>query len=283
VHSLKNAKLTDFVTRIGHLGILRGILSEIGVKDDVQSKCMQLIDKGELEELYQMIQTQDVNEDGIGKIRSLLELEKTQTIPTEIDEILRGNETSQDALKNLRDILRMLKALGVSDFVIDLGIARGLDYYTGMVFEIDVPILGAEKQVCGGGAYSLAELFGAKPTVSTGFAIGFDRVMIALERQNAEPEVPRLMVYMIPLGDEAKEQSVSIAAKLRENSISCDIALLNRKISKHMKHANTQNAKYAIIIGEDEIASEEASVKDMESGEQKKVRFDELIQFFKSQ
>jgi histidyl-tRNA synthetase len=177
----------------------------------------------------------------------------------------------------------MLKALGVSDFVIDLGIARGLDYYTGMVFEIDVPILGAEKQVCGGGAYSLAELFGAKPTVSTGFAIGFDRVMIALERQNAEPEVPRLMVYMIPLGDEAKEQSVSIAAKLRENSISCDIALLNRKISKHMKHANTQNAKYAIIIGEDEIASEEASVKDMESGEQKKVRFDELIQFFKSQ
>ncbi len=163
----------------------------------------------------------------------------------------------------------------------DLGIARGLDYYTGMVFEIDVPYLGAEKQVCGGGAYELAELFEIEPINSTGFAVGFDRVMMALEKKGEDIPQPRIMAYVIPLDKEAKDQGQKITTTLRKNGLSCDMALIERNLSKHMKYANAINAKYVIIIGEDELVKKEATVKNMESGEQIKVPFEEIVKNIK--
>ncbi len=200
----------------------------------------------------------------------------------ETKKIISGNRKALRAIDNLEKILNILRSLGVEDYTVDLGIARGLDYYTGMVFEIDVLTLGAEKQVCGGGAYELAELFGAEPTNSTGFAIGFDRVMMALERKKAKIPVKSIIAYVIPMDEKAKDQALRIATALRKSGLSCDMALMDRSISKHMKYANTIKTKYAIIIGEDEILSKEASVKDMESGEQVKVDFDKLVDYFKN-
>ena len=281
VSSLENAGLKGFVTRIGHLGVLRAMLWEIGVEGDMRSKCMQLIDKKELNELFTILEKQSPHNLGIDRIRALLELEKSRSIISSAYRILSGNRKAQRALEDLEKILKILKPLGVKDYVIDLGIARGLDYYTGMVFEIDYPKLGAEKQVCGGGAYTLAELFGSEPTTSTGFAIGFDRVMMALKKQETKIPIQGLTAYVIPLGEEAKEQAFDTAKSLRKNGISCDIALMQRSISKHMKYANAQNARFTIVIGEDELASFKASVKDMESGEQKKVDFKEIARHIK--
>lgn len=277
VGCIRNTGLDDFITRIGHLGVLRALLSEMGIGGEDQSKCMQLIDKGELDEFYGILETHASTNEGIEHIKALLRLEKSSKIPNETKDILGGNEKALKALENLENILKTLKALGVEDYIIDLGIARGLDYYTGMVFEIDVPSLGAEKQVCGGGAYTLAELFGAEPTISTGFAIGFDRVMMALERKSAEIPVQRVTAYVIPLDEEAKDEALRIATMLRKSGLSSDIALMDRSLSRHMKYANTINARYTIIIGEDEITSKEATVKDMESGEQKKIRFENIV------
>ncbi|UCG68630.1 MAG: histidine--tRNA ligase family protein, partial [Thermoplasmata archaeon] len=281
VSSLENAGLKGFVTRIGHLGVLRAMLWEIGIEGDVQSKSMQLIDKKELDELFKILENQSPNNLGNERIKALLELEKSKTILTEARRILSGNRKAQRALEDLEKILKILKSLGVEDYLIDLGIARGLDYYTGVVFEIDYPKLGAEKQVCGGGAYTLAELFGSEPTNSTGFAIGFDRVMMALKKQGTKIPIQGVTVYVIPLGEEAKEQAYDIAKTLRNSGISCDIALMQRSISKHMKYANTQNVRFTIVIGEDELASSKASVKDMESGAQKKVDFKEITRYIK--
>lgn len=278
VYSLENAGLKKFVVRIGHLDVIRALLWEIGVEADDQSKCMQLIDKGETEELFNILQAKSPSNLGIDRIRNLLELEKSKTVYKSAKKIIAGNRKAMKAIENLEKILKIMEDLGVENYVVDLGIARGLDYYTGMVFEIDVPTLGAEKQVCGGGAYKLAELFGAEPTNSTGFAIGFDRVMMALEKQDTEIPIQGVSVYIIPLGDEAKEQVMKIATILRKTGISCDVALLDRNISKHMKYANKINAKYTIIIGENEISSGQASVKNMKSGEQLNVPFDKIVE-----
>jgi histidyl-tRNA synthetase len=278
VSSLENAGLKKFVVRIGHLGVIRGLLWEIGVEGEDQSKCMQLIDKGETEELFNILKAKSPSNLGIDRIRDILDLENSKTVHQMAKKIIAGNRKAMKAIDNLEKILKTLEALGVKDYVIDLGIARGLDYYTGMVFEIDVPTLGAEKQVCGGGAYKLAELFGAEPTNSTGYAIGFDRVILALESREVEIPIQGITVYMIPLGDEAKEQVMKMATTLRKNGISCNAALLDRNISKHMKYANNINAKFTIIIGENEISSGSASVKNMQSGKQLNVPFDKIVE-----
>ncbi|UCE37595.1 MAG: histidine--tRNA ligase [Thermoplasmata archaeon] len=280
--SLENAGLKGFVTRIGHLGVLRAMLWEIGVDGEKQSKCMQLIDKGEHDELFTLLSEQSPGNLGIDRIRSLLDLEKSPSVLEKAKKILRGNRKALKAIEDLEKILIDLEALGVKNYTIDLGIARGLDYYTGMVFEIDYPKLGAEKQVCGGGAYTLAELFGSEPTTSTGFAIGFDRVMMALERQETDIPIQGVTAYVIPLGSEAKNQAFKIAATLRKSGISASIALLDRNISKHMKYANAIGAKQVIIIGEDELATKQATIKDMKSGEQKKVAFEKIAEHIKT-
>jgi histidyl-tRNA synthetase len=282
VSSLENAGLKGFVIRIGHLGVLRAMLWEIGVQGEKQSKCMQLIDKKELDELYRLLSEQSPGNLGIERIKTLLELDKSPSVLEKAKTILRGNRKAIRAIEDLNSILTMISALGVEDYTIDLGIARGLDYYTGMVFEIDVPTLGAEKQVCGGGAYTLAELFGSEPTTSTGFAIGFDRVLMALARQETEIPIQRICAYVIPLGSGARNQAFKMAADLRKSGISCSFALLDRNISKHMKYANAIKARYVIIIGEDEMATKQATIKDMESGEQKKVAFEMVAEHIKT-
>jgi histidyl-tRNA synthetase len=281
VSSLENAGLKGFVTRIGHLGVLRAMLWEIGVEGEERSKCMQLIDKGELDELFSILEKQSPSNLGIDRISSLLNLEQSSSVITKARKILSGNRKALKAMEDLEKVLDTLKALGVENYTVDLGIARGLDYYTGMVFEIDYPKLGAEKQVCGGGAYTLAELFDSEPITSTGFAIGFDRVIMALDKQETEIPIQGMTAYVIPLGDKAKKHGYNIANDLRKSGISCDIALMERSISKHMKYANSQNAQFTIIIGENELASSEATVKDMKSGEQKKVNFKEIVNHIK--
>ncbi len=281
IDSLKNAGVKGFVTRIGHLGVIRALLWEMKIEGEKQSECMQLIDKDELDELYKILQKLAPSNLGIDRIKELLKLRKSPNILEKAKKITSGNRRASKAIKNLEKILETLKALGVEDYIVDLGIARGLDYYTGMVFEIDVPYLGAEKQVCGGGAYELAELFEIEPINSTGFAVGFDRVMMALEKKGEDIPQPRIMAYVIPLDKEAKDQGQKITTTLRKNGLSCDMALIERNLSKHMKYANAINAKYVIIIGEDELVKKEATVKNMESGEQIKVPFEEIVKNIK--
>ena len=275
VTSLRNAGLEEFTTRIGHLGILRGFLEAMGISGERQTQCMHFIDKGELDALFDLLEGESGGE--TGKIKALIEMEKSSEVDELIENLVKGNERAENALEELKTTLGFIRALGADNYIIDLGIARGLDYYTGMVFEIDVPSLGAEKQVCGGGTYELAELFGAEKINSTGFAIGFDRVMMGLKNKGQEIPVEGITAYVIPLGEEARTAALELAATLRKNGISCDTALGERSIAKHMKFANSISARFTIIIGEDELKSGTASVKNMESGEQVAIPVDSVV------
>lgn len=281
VSSLRNAGLTEFTTRIGHLGILRGLLEAMGISGEKQSQCMHFIDKGELDALFDLLEGEGSPGGEAGKIKALIEMEKSSELGEEVQNLVKGYEKVENALEELKTSLGLIMSLGVDSYIIDLGIARGLDYYTGMVFEIDVPSLGAEKQVCGGGAYELAELFGTAKINSTGFAIGFDRVMMALENKDQKIPVEGITAYIIPLGGEARTAALELAAELRKNNISCDTALGERSVAKHMKFANSISAQFTIIIGEDELKAMTASIKNMESGEQVTVPYDSVVEHIK--
>ena len=165
---------------------------------------------------------------------------------------------------------------GIDDAQVDLGIVRGLDYYSGMVFEIDAPRLGAEKQILGGGSYTLSELFGGEPVFSTGFAIGIDRVVLASEAEREIQVEPPLDAYVIPAKDDMRKYAFGIVARLRSQGLRADVDLMRRTLSKNLKYASSVGARYAIIVGKEEMAKRSVTLRDMKSGAQQVVLADEI-------
>jgi histidyl-tRNA synthetase len=173
-----------------------------------------------------------------------------------------------------------MHAMGVDNFDIDLGVVRGLDYYTGMVFEAEAPALGAEKQICGGGSYTLSELFGGEKVFSTGFAIGFDRILLAMEKEGNVYEPKGLSAYVVPVSDDVRLRSAEIVAMLRSNGISADIDIMGRKMAKAMKYASSVRARYVVIVGAKELEDDSVTLRDMSTGDQKLVKISDLCSLF---
>ncbi|MCA1813713.1 MAG: hypothetical protein LC624_07155 [Halobacteriales archaeon] len=146
-----------------------------------------------------------------------------------------------------------------------------------MVWEFHSPDLGAESQVCGGGVYSLAEVFGGEPVGTVGFAIGFDRVCLALERAGlAAPVAPHLQAFIAPIGEPARVRAFALARELREAGLRIDVDLMRRGPSKCLDYANSVGARRVVLLGSKELERGVATVKDMQSGEQREVPLGEL-------
>jgi histidyl-tRNA synthetase len=149
-----------------------------------------------------------------------------------------------------------------------------------MVFEIDSPGLGAEKQICGGGSYSLSEIFGGEKVFSTGFAIGFDRTLLALENEGFKAPRKTVEAYVIPVSEATRETAFGIVARLRARGIAADVDLMRRNLAKNLRYANSIKARKAVIVGEKELETQSVVVRDMETGEQRAVKIDDLAEFF---
>jgi histidyl-tRNA synthetase len=159
------------------------------------------------------------------------------------------------------------------DFVIDSSIVRGLDYYTKTAFEIISKEIGAQGTVCGGGRYDgLIEEVGGPPTPGIGFGMGIERLLLSLENQNIPIENPKNFdLYIATLGKEADEKAFQIIYKLRKMDIKAEKNYMDRSLKAQLKYANKINAKYVLILGEEEIINDTAILKDMITGEQKNV------------
>ena len=162
-----------------------------------------------------------------------------------------------------------LTAAGI-EYILDPGLVRGLDYYTKTAFEIKYLLLGAQSAVCGGGRYDgLVEECGGNPTPGIGFAMGIERILLALQKQNllSIPE-EHIDVYIVATNHISAAKALRLAYKLRENGMSCDIDFAARSIKAQMKSANKMNAQHVVIIAEQEIQDNTYSYKNMLTGEQ---------------
>jgi histidyl-tRNA synthetase len=264
--------LGNFSIRVGHIGILRSKLSEAGVKAENAPSILQKLDKKVYDEAMPLMQQAGMSDASIEDVVNL-----TKTIGgVEVLETLTGEPRD-----HLMEVFRVLQSYGFSDVKVDLGVVRGLDYYTGIVFEVDAPMLGAEKQVCGGGSYSLTELFGGEKTFSTGFAIGFDRILLALEREGMKAPLKNVVAYVVPVNETMRHAAFKITAELRSNGIPADVDLMRRNLGKNFKYADAIGAKFVIIVGEKEAALGSVTVRDLKTGEQRLVGMAELIKSFK--
>ncbi len=265
---IKALGLKEYRFRIGHIGVLKQRIADAGVPKERMAEVLQKLDKKLYDEAEPLLKEIGVKEDAIKDIFKL-----TETVGGK--EVL--SEVPGEVGDYLRKVVDILSAMGVDDVLIDLGVVRGLDYYTGMVFEAEAPSLGAEKQICGGGSYTLSELFGGEKVFSTGFGVGFDRILLAIEKEGQTYQNEGIKAYVLPVSDEVKMDACRIAAKLRSAGISTDIEIMGRKMGKAMKYASGLDVKYAVIVGAQELQQDSVTVRDMVSGEQRLVKIDSLV------
>ncbi len=198
-------------------------------------------------------------------------------------EILRDAPTlidfvGDESLAHYEEVKGLLADLEI-EYEEDPHLVRGLDYYTETTFELESPGLGAQSALAGGGRYDrLAEVLGSdEPVPAIGFAAGMERVFLALDDADAErPAPPEPDVFIAALGDEAERWVFRTSQDLRDAGLHVAHDLMGRSLKAQMKEANRQNAPYALIIGGNELEAEAATVKEMESGEQEEVSFENL-------
>ena len=164
-------------------------------------------------------------------------------------------------------------------FSIDPRLVRGLDYYTKTAFEIKYPPLGAQSAVAGGGRYDgLIEEMGGNPTPAVGFATGLERVLLALEKQGLLPDKKNAVdVYVVALGERAQEETFKLVMDLRDAGLNAAVDYAGRSMKAQMKQANKLNARYAAIMGDDELADGVVVLRDMAGSEQEKLPVNELV------
>ena len=274
MQSIKSLGMNDAVVRIGHLSILQSLFDEIKIPEEQQVACRRLIDKQDYDGLKNLLA--EIN---IDNSEALIQIIKIKGGKDAIAQARKLTSAGADGFAYLEDLLNRLEAYGFDNCTVDFGVARGLDYYTGMVFEIDAPSLGAEKQICGGGAYKLADLFGGQEVNSTGYAFGFDRIILALENSGVEVPSQKLDAYILPIGEVARLPAIQVLGKLRGAGISADMDLMGRNMSKAMKYANNIGAQKVIIIGEKELDEKSVTVRDMKSGEQELVPISKILDY----
>ena len=189
VSMIEELGLKEYRLRIGHIGVLRQKLLDVGIPAENMAEILQKLDKKAYDEAGPIMEVLGVSQNSMDEI-----FEFTDTIGgVEVLDRVPGEPGDY-----LRTLASRLSAMGIDGYDIDLGVVRGLDYYTGVVFEVEAPVLGAEKQICGGGSYTLSELFGGEEVFSTGFAIGFDRILLAMEKEGIEYKPEGIDVYVVP-------------------------------------------------------------------------------------
>lgn len=182
-----------------------------------------------------------------------------------------------DCHKKFEAVKHYLDGLGIS-YTVDPRLVRGLDYYTNTAFEIQYPPLGAQSAVCGGGRYDgLVEEIGGPSTPGIGFAIGLERLLLALEMQNLIP-APKAQkrVYIAALGEDAVAEGFKIQEELRGLGVLTDMDLQGRSLKGQMKQAGKLDSQFTVIIGSNELEKGAAAVKNMADGTQKDIPFAEV-------
>ena len=185
---------------------------------------------------------------------------------------------SESSRAHFEQVKKYLDVLGIS-YVLNPRMVRGLDYYTGTTFEFVHELLGAQSGIGGGGRYDglMAEL-GGQSLSGIGFGLGVDRALLAAEAEGVINENSFVSdLFIIPLGDAAKEMAMKIASQLRGAGKSIEIAFGDRALKGAMKGADKSGARYVIVLGESEISSATVELKEMKTGATSSVKIDSLI------
>ena len=276
---LRELGVEDFELRVGHIRLLREVLEQAGVKGDAQDPVLRAIDSREEQRIRDELKRAGVGGKEEKLLRTLASLRGGIGILEKAESLLKGIPRAASALKNLRVIIRCLGPFGVEKFVVDLGIARGLEYYTDFVFELYVDGI----QVAGGGRYDeLIELLGGEPTPAVGVGFGVDRIARALLDRGMVIPRERLDCIVLPTDEKIMDECMKLATELRRAGLSVDVELMGRKLSKSLAYADALKVKKVVVVGPRDLEKGQVVLRDMVTGKQELIARGEIVERLKS-
>lgn len=287
-NTIKELGFEDFTICMNNRKLLTGLFEELDLKEK-SVDIMRIIDKIEKigkENVIECLKDLQVESEKIETIISFIEISGTTDEKLQALENLNfANETFKQGLVELKEVVKYVRIFGVPDsnFKVDLTIARGLDYYTGTVYETFLNDYREIGSVCSGGRYdNLAEYYTDKKLPGVGISIGLTRLFYKLNELQAMKEDKKsiakvLVVSMV----EDKTKAVEIGAKLREANIETEVYLEDKKIKAKFKYADKLLIPYVVVIGEEEISNNKVTLKNMEIGEQETITLEEAIKKIK--
>ncbi len=204
-----------------------------------------------------------------------------------LDGLLKDSEEGKKGLQELRFILQAISTLGLQSakLSIDVTLARGLNYYTGAIFEVAAPAGVKMGSIGGGGRYDdLTGIFGLKNVSGVGISFGLDRIYLVLEDLDLFPEAidRSLQVLCVNFGEREAMATLKVVSQLRKSGVKADIYPSSAKMQKQMKYANNRNVPYVILLGEQELENNSFVVKNMLEGSQQEYSLDNVSQFVTS-
>ena len=270
------------LNHISNRNILFGYCEALGYSDKVQD-ILTILDKinkiGKDNAIEELIKLDVKNEDCDNLINLTLKAGSFGQILKEIEN-LTDNATYQKGVSELKEVYSYLTAMGVNEdnYILDIGIIRGQNYYTGTVFEAMIPQHPEFMTVCGGGRYdNLAGYYTDKKMPGVGLSIGLTRLFDLLDQNNMLPEfkVTNIDLQLIPMGDTLCE-CLTLQKFFSEKCV-CDVNYENRSFKSKMKEANRKKIPYIIVVGENEVKSKIYALKNMNTGEQWNLSKEECI------
>ncbi len=290
VDALKALGLSNIEVRLNNRKILEGMALKAGVPSDKVLDAFRSIDK--LDKIGLEGVKEELSSKGIPKNISekLLEFISMNGEDVEVLEkvrsLLKGLKVGEEGVEELISILGILEAYNARNYVkIDLSIVRGLDYYTGPIFEYVLKESPSGEQfrlaIAGGGRYdNLIELYGGPHIPATGVSLGVERIMEVLESSVSKEET-LTKIYVIPAKEEARLEAIKIAQKLRRENIPTDIDLMRRKLDKSLEYADKRGIPFVIIVGPKDLKEGYLVLRDMKTRLQEKVEVSRIVEAVK--
>ena len=283
----KELGFDDFTIRINNRKILNGLFESLNKKENA-TEILRIIDKIEKigkEAVIEELEKIEIPSDAINKIMDFIEIEGTTDEKLQkLNELNIKNEEFEKGLDELTQVVKYVRIFGIpeANFKVDLTIARGLDYYTGTVYETFLNQYRELGSVCSGGRYeNLAEYYTDKQLPGVGISIGLTRLFYKLnELQLIKAEKKSISEVLIVPMVEDLTVPISIANDLRKSGINTEIFLNDKKLKAKMKYADKLEIPYVIVIGEDEINSGIVKIKNMKTGEEKETEINKISENF---
>ncbi len=287
--TIKEFGFDNFTIRINNRKLLNGLFAELSLEEQ-SVEIMRIIDKLEKigkDNVVKCLQDLNVADEKIEKILNFIEIDgETDEKLQKLENLNFTNELFLQGLSELKEVVKYVRLFGVPDtnFKVDLTIARGLDYYTGTVYETFLNDYRELGSVCSGGRYdNLAEFYTDKKMPGVGVSIGLTRLFSKLSELNILKEKDESIskVLVVSMTDDIS-RALEVATKIREEGINTDVYLENKKIKAKFKYADKLKIPYVAVIGEEEEKNGTVSLKNMETGEQEEMSIEKMIELLKN-
>ncbi|MBP2024557.1 histidine--tRNA ligase [Peptoniphilus stercorisuis] len=286
-HTFKDLGFDNFTIRINNRKILNGFYSSLDIEDTVQVlRTVDKVDKIGNASVKKELMENGVSEESAEKIINFISIKgSSEEILESLSDLNIENEVFNEGLNELKTVVEYIEAFGVDkkNFAVDLKIARGLDYYTGTVYETtldDYPKVGS---VCSGGRYeNLASFYTDMKLPGVGISIGLSRLFYQLnEAKIIKSQKKSLVDVMVIPMEEQMLDAIKLVSELREKGVKVVLYTEKAKMGKKFKYADNLDIPYTIVVGEQEVKDQKFSLKNMQTGEQEEFSIDEIVEKLK--